>query len=41
MNSSSLEDAYEADYQMQNSADRIDKFLLSDQEYQYDQQNNF
>ena len=41
MNSSSLEDAYEADYQMQNSADRIDKFLSLNQKYQHDQQNNF
>ena len=41
LSSSSLEDAYEADYQMQSSADRISKFLSSDQEYQHDQQNNF
>jgi len=41
LSSSSLEDAYEADYQMQSSADRINKFLSSDQEYQHDQQNNF
>ena len=30
---SSLEDAYEADCQMQNSADRISKFLSLKQEY--------
>ena len=41
LSSSSLKDAYEADYQMQNSDDRISKFLSSDQEYQHDQQNNF
>ena len=40
MSNFSLEDAYEADYQMQSSADRIDKFLSSKQEYQHDQQNN-
>ena len=37
----SLEDAYEADCQMQSSVNKINKFLSSDQEYQHDQQNNF
>ena len=32
--------AYKADYQMQSSADNISKFLSSNQQYQYDQQNN-
>ena len=41
MSSSFLECAYEADYQMQSSVSKIDKFLSSDQEYQHDQQNNF
>ena len=41
LSSSSLEDAYEADYQMQSSVSRIGKFLSSDQEYQHDQQNSF
>ena len=40
LSSSSLENAYETDYQMQNSVSRISKFLFSDQEYQCDQQNN-
>ena len=40
LSSSSLKNAYETDYQMQNSADRISKFLSSNQKYQHDQQNN-
>ena len=40
LSSSFLKDAYEADCQMQSSADRIDKFLSLSQEYQHDQQNN-
>ena len=40
LSSSSLEDAYEADCQMQSSVDRISKFLSLNQEYQHDQQNN-
>ena len=41
LSSFSLENAYETNYQIQSSADRIDKFLSSNQKYQYDQQNNF
>ena len=41
LSSSSFEDAYEADYWMQSFADKISKFLSSEQEYQHDQQNNF
>ena len=41
MSSFSLENAYEADYQMQNFVSKISKFLSSSQEYQHDQQNNF
>ena len=41
LSSFSLENAYEASCQMQSSADRISKFLSSDQKYQHDQQNNF
>ena len=40
LSSSFLKDAYEADYQMQNSVNRISKFLFLNQEYQHDQQNN-
>ena len=41
MSSFSLEDAYEADYQIQNSVSKINKFLSLDQKYQHNQQNNF
>ena len=40
LSSSFLENAYKADYQMQNSISRISKFLSLKQEYQHDQQNN-
>ena len=40
LSSSSLKNVYEADYQMQSSVSRIDKFFSLNQKYQHDQQNN-